>query len=106
LSRSKTSGPALYDPRGRYSYWYGINWRALLLAFLVAIVPTLSGLADSIKTSGGDGHEPGLSITQGIKNIYTFDSLFGFVVSISMYISASLLFLARGNFGRDDDIWP
>lgn len=85
--------PALYDPHGRYSYWYGINWRALL-AFLVAVCPNLPGLADSIKSSGGDGHDPGLNISQGIKNLYTFDWLFGFVVSIVIYTATSRFFPA------------
>lgn len=86
--------PALYDPRGRYSYWYGINWRAMQ-AFIIAVAPNLPGLADSIKSSGGDGHNPGLNTSQGIKNLYTFDWLFGFLVSSFMYTLASWLFPAK-----------
>lgn len=85
--------PALYDPDGRYSYWNGINWRALV-AFLVSVCPNLPGLADSIKRSTGDGNEPGLNISQGIKNLYTFDWLFGFVVSIFLYTALSWMYPA------------
>lgn len=88
VKKQKIDIPALYDPDGRYRFWYGINWRALL-AFLVAAVPNLPGLADSIKSSSGNGHEPGLNISQGINNLYTFDWLFGFVVSIVVYTAAS-----------------
>ncbi|KAK6613747.1 ncs1 allantoate transporter [Botrytis cinerea] len=50
--------PALYDPHGRYRYWYGVNWRALL-ALLLAVCPNLPGLVYSIalKTDGETGLE-------------------------------------------------
>jgi nucleobase:cation symporter-1, NCS1 family len=86
--------PALYDPSGRYSFWHGVNWRALL-AFLIVVVPNLPGLADSIKSSSGNSHEPGLNISQGIKNLYIFDWLFGFVVSVAEYTVASRFFTAK-----------
>lgn len=33
----KIDVPALYDPHGRYRYFYGVNWQGLL-AFLIAVV--------------------------------------------------------------------
>ncbi|KAJ7227195.1 permease for cytosine/purines, uracil, thiamine, allantoin-domain-containing protein [Mycena pura] len=39
--------PAMYDPRGRYRYWNGINWRAAV-ALLFSVIPSLPGLAASI----------------------------------------------------------
>lgn len=77
--------PALYDPDGIYRYnKYGINWRAMI-AFLISVGPNLPGLAYSINPSG-------THITDGAKNIYTFDWLFGFVTSIVLYTTLSLIF--------------
>lgn len=69
--------PALYDPYGRYRYWYGINWQGLL-AFLLAVGPNLPGLAYSINKTG-------THISQGSVNMYTFDWLYGFVSSVVIY---------------------
>lgn len=79
--------PALYDPRGRYRYAsYGGNWRAAL-AFLLAVGPNIPGLAQSINNSA--------RITDGAKNLYTFDWLYGFVTSIVIYTATSKFFPAR-----------
>lgn len=79
--------PALYDPAGRYRYIGGCNWRAAA-AFLVAVGPNLPGLAYSINPAG-------THINDGIKNLYTFDWLFGFLVSIVLYTAFSRLFPAK-----------
>ncbi|KAL0952723.1 hypothetical protein HGRIS_006956 [Hohenbuehelia grisea] len=39
--------PAMYQPEGRYKYWNGINWRAVL-ALLVSVPPNMPGLIASI----------------------------------------------------------
>ncbi|KAM3083987.1 hypothetical protein ACMFMG_001908 [Clarireedia jacksonii] len=85
--------PALYDPQGRYSYWNGINWRALL-SLVIAVAPNLPGLAYSIglNADGGDS----VRISEGAKNLYTFDWLFGFVVSVVVYTAMSWIWPARG----------
>lgn len=71
----------MYDPRGRYRYnKYGINWRAML-AFLLAVGPCLPGLAYSINSD--------TKITSGAKHLYSFDWLYGFVVSIFIYSTTS-----------------
>lgn len=80
--------PSLYDPAGRYRYQYGINWRAMV-AFLVAVVPLLPGLAQSIESPKT------LGIGSGLTNLYTFDWLYGFVVSIFLYTSLSKIFPAK-----------
>jgi len=91
--------PALYDPFGRYRYWAGINWRALV-AFLFAVGPNLPGLALSIT--------PTVQISDGAANLYTFDWLYGFVVSIFLYSTLSYFFPAKETlvettiYGRDD----
>ncbi|KAF2663522.1 hypothetical protein BT63DRAFT_352640, partial [Microthyrium microscopicum] len=71
VKRQNIDVPALYDPRGRYRYDYGINWRAMI-AFVVVVGPLLPGLAFSINPGG-------THINDGIKHLYTFDWLFGFV---------------------------
>lgn len=77
--------PALYDPYGRYRYWYGINWQALV-AFLFAIGPNLPGLANAINNKS--------SISAGAKHLYSFDWLYGFVVSIFLYTTLHKIFPA------------
>ena len=89
--------PSLYNPNGRYRYRSGINWRAAV-AFLVPVSPLLPGLGNSISSIG---------VSQGIKNLYTFDWLFGFVISIVLYTGLSLVFPATESlsdvtiFGHD-----
>jgi len=77
IKRRQIDVPALYDPYGRYRYWNGINWQGLL-AFLLAVAPNLPGLAYSINPTG-------THVSQGVINLYTFDWLYGFVVSILVY---------------------
>jgi nucleobase:cation symporter-1, NCS1 family len=78
--------PALYNPDGRYRYRFGINWRAMV-AFLFAVTPNLPGLAYSINNNA--------SISDGAKNFYSFDWLYGFVCSIFLYTSLSKIFPAQ-----------
>ena len=97
VKRQNIDVPALYDPEGRYSYWSGINWRALT-AFLAAVIPNVPGLANSIKSRGGDGNEPGLNIAQGI--IPLIGSLAYDEHSLIHHIAISV-----SEFGRHDDLW-
>jgi NCS1 family nucleobase:cation symporter-1 len=88
--------PALYNPDGRYRYWNGINWRALV-SLLIATSPNLPGLGYSIGSTAhtaADGttyYTDSVNITQGAKNLYTFDWLFGFTMSIFVYTALSWL---------------
>ncbi|ESZ91094.1 putative Uncharacterized permease [Sclerotinia borealis F-4128] len=66
--------PALYDPQGRYRYWNGINWRALL-ALLVAVSPNLPGLGYSIGETGGEMHS--VRISGGARHLYSFGWFWG-----------------------------
>lgn len=75
--------PALYDPLGRYSYFRGWNWRALL-TMLVSVSPNLPGLAYSINNKS--------SISEGAKHLYSFDWLFGFTSSVFLYTALSYFF--------------
>jgi NCS1 family nucleobase:cation symporter-1 len=82
--------PGLYDPDGRYHYWNGVNWRALL-ALIVAVSPNLPGLGYSIAQPADTTQPNPVHISNGAKNLYTFDWLFGFVTSIFVYTVLSYL---------------
>lgn len=88
VKRQHIDVPALYDPAGRYRYWKGINWRALL-AFLTALTPNIPGLAAAVSKAGGSST---VYISVGARHLYTFDWLFGFTTSIFVYVCLSLLF--------------
>jgi len=85
VKRRNIDVPALYDPYGRYRYWYGVNWQAAL-AFTLSVAPNLPGLALSI--SGPTK----VHIMQGAINLYNFDWLFGFVTSIFVYTALHWIF--------------
>ncbi|PSK56743.1 hypothetical protein B9Z65_6367 [Elsinoe australis] len=77
VKRRRFDVPGLYDPNGRYRYWRGVNWQGAV-AFLVACVPNLPGLARSIT--------PGrVVISAGAGNLYAFGWLYGFTSSMVVY---------------------
>ncbi|KAF2726994.1 uracil permease [Polyplosphaeria fusca] len=76
--------PALYDPRGIYRYEkWGTNWRAVLATF-ATIVPVLPGLANKVN--------PNIPLDSGLENLFTFNWLYGFLLSIFLYYVANLIF--------------
>ncbi|KAK5117169.1 hypothetical protein LTR85_008937 [Meristemomyces frigidus] len=83
IKKRQIDVPALYDPHGRYRYFYGVNWQGLV-AFLLAVCPNLPGLAHSINSKN--------SITAGATHLYAFDWLYGFVSSIFVYTVLHLIF--------------
>ncbi|KAI4862686.1 NCS1 nucleoside transporter [Hypoxylon rubiginosum] len=89
--------PSLYDPDGRYRYLGGCNWRAAV-AFLVPVVPLLPGLGLSISGPGA------VRINDGVRNLYTFNWLFGFVTSIVLYTALSFAVPAKETLLKDT-IW-
>ncbi|TVY88360.1 Uracil permease [Lachnellula willkommii] len=91
VKRQNIDVPALYNPHGRYHYWNGINWRALL-ALLVAVSPNLPGLGYAIGTPADATQKNPVHISKGAQHLYTFDWLFGFVTSIVVYVSLSYIF--------------
>jgi NCS1 family nucleobase:cation symporter-1 len=70
VKRQHIDVPALYNPDGRYRYWNGVSWRALV-ALLVAVCPNLPGLGYSIDmyTSASGVVTDSVSITAGAKNL-------------------------------------
>lgn len=92
IKKQNMDVPALYNPDGRYSYFHGFNWRAVA-AMLISVAPNLPGLAYSIGLNE-DGSDS-VKISDGAKNLYTFDWLFGFVTSIVVYTALSMVWPAR-----------
>ncbi|KAK9776234.1 putative Uracil permease [Seiridium cardinale] len=87
VKRRKYDVPALYDPRGIYRFGWGGNWRALVTTLLV-IVPLLPALAHKVTPNN-------VQVSQGLQNLFSFNWLYGFVTSISIYYVLNLLFPHR-----------
>ena len=85
MKRQRLDLPALYQPRGRYYYQYGVNWRAIL-ALLCAIGSTLPGLANNVNSNV----DIGSSIYLANINWY-----YGILVAASVYTISSVLLPAR-----------
>lgn len=86
IKRRNIDVPALYDPHGRYRYWHGLNWQALV-SFLIAVGPNLPGLSFSINSNA--------TISAGAAHLYSFCWLYGFVSSIFVYVSLHKIFPAK-----------
>ncbi|KAF8918311.1 cytosine-purine permease [Mucidula mucida] len=74
--------PAMYNPKGRYRYWHGINYRALV-ALLLTAPPAIPGLIASIRAEVNVG---------GALHLFQIDSLFGFFAGGFVYWTLSTLF--------------
>lgn len=85
VKRRRCDVPALYDPRGRYRYWRGTNWRAVV-ALLCAIGPTFPSLVENV--------DAGISIG-GAQYVADLVWYFGFVVAGTVYVVLSKLFPAE-----------
>jgi len=85
IKKRKYDVPALYDPRGIYRYnKYGINWRALVVLILT-IVPLLPALAKKVTPQN-------VQISEGLQNLFTFNWLYGFFLSIVLYYVLNVFF--------------
>lgn len=84
LKHRKYDVPTLYDLYGIYQYGrYGINWRAAAATF-VTIIPLLPGLANKVNSD--------LELTEGLRNLFTFNWLYGFYLSMYLYYFANFFF--------------
>ncbi|KAL2890420.1 NCS1 nucleoside transporter family [Ceratocystis lukuohia] len=92
--------PAMYNPDGRYHYWHGINWRALVTVICCSS-PNLPGLAKAIDPDS-------VHISKGASNLYTFNYLFGFTTSVFLYWLLSTIspptesLVSKTIFGNED----
>lgn len=85
VKRRAVDVPALYDPAGRYRYWRGVNFRAVV-ALLVAVAPNLPGLAHDVNSSLHIG---------GAVYIYYLNYAVGFLLAGALYVLLSAVFPAR-----------
>ncbi|KIY46588.1 hypothetical protein FISHEDRAFT_75507 [Fistulina hepatica ATCC 64428] len=88
IHNCKVDVPAMYDPHGRYKYWNGINWRALV-AMLCATPVTLPGLAETIN--------PSISVGK-VSHIYDIGWLYSFFCSAIIYGTLSYAFPAQETY--------
>lgn len=84
VKRRAVDVPALYDPKGRYRYWRGVNFRAVV-ALLVAVAPNLPGLAHDVNSSLHIG---------GAVYIYYLNYAVGFLLAGGLYVLLSAVFPA------------
>lgn len=61
-------------------------------AFVVPVAPLLPGLALSIVSGGINAPSSKVHTDAGLRNLYTFNWLFGFLVSILLYTALSCIF--------------
>ncbi|KAI5273606.1 uridine permease-like protein Fui1 [Aureobasidium subglaciale] len=76
--------PALYDPHGIYRFGWGGNWRALVTTSLV-IVPLLPALGNKVNPGG-------VTVPIGLKHLFDFNWLYGFVSSCVIYCGLNICF--------------
>jgi nucleobase:cation symporter-1, NCS1 family len=60
VKRGRIDVPQLYDPRGIYRYWNGINWRALV-CMVVVVAPLLPGMINAVNS--------GIEISTGLAHL-------------------------------------
>lgn len=87
VKRRRYDVPALYDPKGIYSFGWGGNWRALVTT-LVVIVPLLPALGQKVTPDN-------VSISKGLENLFSFNWLYGFVTSVFLYYVLNYFFPHR-----------
>jgi len=80
--------PAMYNRLGRYQYWNGINWRAVV-ALLFSVTPSLPGLAASIN--------PNIKVGDASK-LFDIAWIYGFTTAAAIYWALSALFPAKETF--------
>ena len=86
VHRRRLDVRALYDPRGRYRYFYGVNWRAFVVQFSF-IAACLPGVINST--------QPSIKMPKGYQHFYDanwFVNMFGGFI---LYAILSLLFPAK-----------
>lgn len=90
--------PALYDPAERYTYTWGMNWRAVLTEAVV-VGPLFLGLAKAINSKS-------VEISPGLSYLYAIHWIYGFVVSIFAHWLLNLVFPAKDTIVPNNNVWP
>lgn len=79
LRRQRLDLAGLFNPRGRYSYGSGFNWRAIV-ALLLAIAPVVPGFLRAATTPGGQVTNPNFFDT-----LYTYAWFVTFAIGFVLY---------------------
>ena len=85
VHRRRLDVPALYQPHGRYRYTRGFNWRAVV-AFLVALVPLLPGMANAVNSSIEIG---------GLIHLVDMNFYYGYFAAMFVYWGLSAVWPAK-----------
>jgi NCS1 family nucleobase:cation symporter-1 len=85
LRRQRLDLAALFDPKGRYSYGSGFNWRALV-ALVVAIAPVVPGFLRAASTPGGQVAQP-----------MFFDTLYTYAWFVTFALGFAIFYLLMKN---------
>lgn len=85
IKRRNFDVPGLYRRHGRYRYYAGINWRALV-AFAISVTPNVPGLAHAVNSQ--------VKLNGGIEHLYDMNYLWGFLSAAVIYCSLSIAFPA------------
>jgi nucleobase:cation symporter-1, NCS1 family len=79
LRKQRLDLAALFDPRGKYSFSGGFNWRALLVLAL-AVAPVVPGFLRAATTPGGQVATPGV-----LDTLYTYAWFVTFALGFFLY---------------------
>jgi NCS1 family nucleobase:cation symporter-1 len=79
LRRQKLDLAALFDPRGKYSYSNGVNWRAIF-TLVVAVAPVVPGFIRAATSPGGQVAMPGF-----LDTLYTYAWFVTFGLGFVLY---------------------
>lgn len=85
LRRQRLDLAGLFDPKGRYSYGSGFNWRAIL-ALCASIAPVVPGFIRAATTPGGQVTNPNF-----------FDTLYTYAWFVTFGIGFVLYFILMSN---------
>jgi NCS1 family nucleobase:cation symporter-1 len=79
LRRQRLDLVALFDPKGRYSYWNGFNWLAIL-TLIIAVLPVVPGFINAATTPGGRIDDPDF-----FDKLYTYAWFVTFAIGFVVY---------------------
>ena len=89
LRKQRLSVPDLFQERGAYTYWRGVNPRAIA-ALTVAVLPVIPGFLRAATTPGGNVANPNF-----------FDQLYGYAWFVTFFLSSTFYYLLmRGSFAN------
>jgi NCS1 family nucleobase:cation symporter-1 len=91
IRRQRLDLAALFDPRGRYSYSKGINWKAVLVLVL-AIAPVVPGFLRAATTPGGQVAQPTF-----LDTLYVYAWFVTFALGFVLYLATAK---RRGGTGQ------